>query len=67
MESELKLPDRWPDDFTYTDEQGLTPAEAEERLRALGLEDPMCLDTDAAVRVGVLGLRKLILRDKSAL
>ena len=33
MESELKLPDRWPDDFTYTDEQGLTPAEAEERLR----------------------------------
>ena len=34
MENELKLPDRWPDDFTYTDEGGLTDAQAEERMRA---------------------------------
>ena len=33
MESGLKLPDRWPEDFTYTDEQGLTDAQAEERMR----------------------------------
>jgi len=39
---------------------------ANQTRRALGLEDPMTLDTDAAVRVGVLGLRKLILRDKAA-
>ena len=34
MENELKLPDRWPEDFTYTDEGGLTHAQAEERMRA---------------------------------
>ena len=34
MENELKLPDQWPDDFTYTDEGGLTPEQAEERMRA---------------------------------
>ncbi len=39
---------------------------ANQTRRALGLEDPMCLDTDAAVRVGVLGLRKLIQRDQAA-
>ena len=33
MESGLKLPDRWPEDFQYTDEQGLTDAQAEERMR----------------------------------
>ena len=33
MESGLKLPDRWPEDFAYTDRQGLTPAQAEERMR----------------------------------
>ena len=38
---------------------------ANQTRRALGLEDPMTLDTDAAVRVGVLGLRKLIQRDKA--
>ena len=39
---------------------------ANQTRRAMGLEDPMVLDTDAAVRVGVLGLRKLILRDREA-
>ena len=39
---------------------------ANQTRRAMGLEDPMVLDTDAAVRVGVLGLRKLILRDRAA-
>lgn len=39
---------------------------ANQTRRALGLEDPMVLDTDAAVRVGVLGLRKLIQRDKAS-
>ena len=39
---------------------------ANQTRRALGLEDPMCQDTDAAVRVGVLGLRKLIQRDQAA-
>ena len=39
---------------------------ANQTRRALGLEDPMCLDTNAAVRVGVLGLRKLIQRDQAA-
>ena len=34
MENELKLPDQWPEDFTYTDEGGLTPEQAEERMRA---------------------------------
>ena len=34
MENELKLPDQWPEDFTYTDEGGLTPEEAEARMRA---------------------------------
>ena len=38
---------------------------ANQTRRALGLEDPMTLDTDAAVRVGVLGLRKLIQRDRA--
>ena len=38
---------------------------ANQTRRAMGLEDPMTLDTDAAVRVGVLGLRKLIQRDKA--
>ncbi len=33
MESGLKLPDQWPEDFTYTDEHGLTDAQAEERMR----------------------------------
>ena len=40
---------------------------ANQTRRAMGLEDPMSLDTDAAVRVGVQGLRKLIQRDKAAL
>ena len=34
MENELKLPDQWPEDFTYTDETGLTPEEAAERMRS---------------------------------
>ena len=34
MENELKLPEKWPEDFTYTDEGGLTPEQAEERMRA---------------------------------
>ena len=34
--------------------------------RAMGLEDPMSLDTDASVRVGVLAMRKLIQRDKAS-
>jgi uridine phosphorylase len=38
---------------------------ANQTRRAMGLEDPMTLDTDAAVRVGVLGLRKLIQRDRA--
>ena len=33
MENGLKLPDKWPEDFTYTDESGLTQAQAEERMR----------------------------------
>ena len=39
---------------------------ANQTRRAMGLEDPMTLDTEAAVRVGVDGLRKLILRDREA-
>jgi hypothetical protein len=39
---------------------------ANQTRREMGLEDPMVLDTDAAVRVGVLGLRKLIQRDRAA-
>ena len=34
MENELKLPDQWPEDFTYTDETGLTPEEVAERMRS---------------------------------
>ena len=34
MENELKLPSEWPEDFTYTDEGGLTPEQAEERKAA---------------------------------
>ena len=33
METELKLPCEWPEDFTYTDEGGLTQEQAEERHR----------------------------------
>ena len=39
---------------------------ANQTRRAMGLEDPMSLDTDAAVRVGVQGLRRLILQDREA-
>jgi hypothetical protein len=39
---------------------------ANQTRRAMGLEDPMVLDTDAAVRVGVQGMRRLILRDKAS-
>ncbi len=34
MENELKLPSEWPEDFSYTDEGGLTQAQAEERRNA---------------------------------
>ena len=34
MENELKLPSEWPEDFTYTDEGGLSPQQAEERMRS---------------------------------
>ena len=34
METELKLPNEWPEDFTYTDEGGLTPEQAAERMSA---------------------------------
>ena len=33
MGTELKLPCEWPEDFTYTDEGGLTQEQADERLR----------------------------------
>ncbi len=33
MEGKLSLPDKWPEDFQYTDEQGLTDEQAEELLR----------------------------------
>ena len=33
MGTELKLPCEWPEDFTYTDESGLTQEQADERLR----------------------------------
>ena len=36
MESRLSLPDKWPEDFEYTDEQGLTDERAAE-LAAQGL------------------------------
>ena len=36
MESRLSLPDKWPEDFEYTDEQGLTDGQAAE-LAARGL------------------------------
>ena len=32
METELKLPCEWPEDFTYTDEGGLTQEQAEEAV-----------------------------------
>ena len=32
METELKLPSEWPEDFIYTDEGGLTPEQAAERM-----------------------------------
>ena len=34
MENELKLPSEWPEDFTFTDEGGLTPEEAQARRDA---------------------------------
>ena len=34
METELKLPSEWPEDFVYTDESGLTQEQADERMRA---------------------------------
>ncbi len=34
MENELRLPSEWPEDFTYTDESGLSPEQAEERRNA---------------------------------
>ena len=40
---------------------------ANQTRRAMGLDDPMSLDMDAAIRVGVRGLRNLILRDRAAL
>ncbi len=36
---------------------------ANQTRREMGLDDPMTLDTDAAVRVGIRGLRKLIQQD----
>ena len=38
---------------------------ANQTRRALGLDDPMCLDTETAVRVGVDAMRILIRRDKA--
>ena len=38
---------------------------ANQTRRALGLDDPMCLDTEAAVRVGVAAMRILIRQDKA--
>ena len=41
MEEKLALPDKWPDDFEYTDEQGLTDEQAEElRRRGFGSDLP---------------------------
>ena len=41
MEGKLALPDKWPDDFEYTDEQGLTDEQAEAlRLQGLGSDLP---------------------------
>ena len=34
MDNELKLPSGWPEDFSYTDEGGLTPEQAQERRQA---------------------------------
>ena len=34
MDNELKLPSGWPDDFSYTEEGGLTPEQAQERRQA---------------------------------
>ena len=33
MDNELKLPDKWPDGFRYTDAGGLTAEQAEQRAR----------------------------------
>ena len=33
MDGELKLPSEWPEDFSYTDPQGLTAEQADERMR----------------------------------
>ena len=33
MDTELKLPCEWPEDFTYTEDGGLTQEQAEERFR----------------------------------
>ena len=38
---------------------------ANQTRRALGLDDPMCLDTEQAVRVGVAAMRILIARDQA--
>ena len=32
MENELKLPDEWPENFTYTDENGLTAEQAKKEV-----------------------------------
>lgn len=41
MESRLSLPDKWPEDFEYTDEQGMTDEQAKELLRqGLGSDLP---------------------------
>ena len=39
---------------------------ANQTRRAMGLNDPMTLDMDPAIRVGVHGLRRLILQDRAA-
>ncbi len=49
METKLSLPDQWPDDFRYTDDQGLTSAQAEERMRN-GLGNAMDLDQGKSLK-----------------
>ena len=39
---------------------------ANQTRRALGLDDPMCMDTEPAVRVAVDALRRLILKDRES-
>ena len=34
MDNELKLPSGWPEDFSYTDEGGLTPEQAQQGMSA---------------------------------